>query len=408
MRSEWKLASYLLQNGTQASGLRGILPPDGDRDGDLNERQVAMILDLVDRGLDVNSYEDEEHGRISTLSFGVSIEHYAMVCFLLEKGARVSCFRPRSRWSPLHLAMQGQSQIFSRETTKALLSLGADVTAHEFIYWKMFHKCSESSTIEKFGNWLMARSPDRRPSDYRYEDSLCFRGTPVQAACFGGCTRAFRVLEQAGADVHASAADGSGLTALQAAIHDGPKFRDNAANLPGTNAQDEIIENLIQVGADINAPAAADAGFTALQMAILQNQKAITKTLLKLGADIHCRSSVKVGCTALQAAAIAGNVDMFFTLLEANADVNSASGSEYGMTALQAACRVDNVEMAEALLDRGADVNAFPCRVRGATALQYAAMNGNLDLVVRLLEAGANINGPAATVDGRTAVEAAA
>lgn len=407
--TEWEKASCLFKNGAQASSLRGIpLPYDHEMvwgDGQM-EDQVAMVFDLVDRGLDINSY-DHEKDNISALSFGLLAKNSALVRFLLEKGARVCCFPPRSRWSPLHLAMQGRSDIFSAETAKVLISRGADVTAYEFICWNQTHKCSESETIPTFGYWLMTHLIDGSAWKHRGRNFLCFRGTPLQAACFGGHARSFRVIEQAGADVHASAGDGSGFTALQAAIHGGPAFRDDVRNLAGTNAQDEIVESLIRAGADVNAPAAIDAGFTALQMAILQKREGITKKLLNLGADIHCRSSIKVGCTALQAAVIAANDELVFNFLEAKANVNSVSGSEYGKTALQAACCNGNTKIVEALLDRGADVNAPPCRVRGATALQYAAMQGNLDLVVRLLEAGADINGPAAAVDGRTALEAA-
>jgi ankyrin repeat protein len=121
-----------------------------------------MILDLVDRGLDVNSYDDE-HGTISALSFGISAQNFATVRSLLKRGARVCCSPPRSRWSPLHLAMQGGKDISSLETAKALLSRGADVNSYEFICWDRAHKCSEPDTISRFGNWLMTHPSGSKP-----------------------------------------------------------------------------------------------------------------------------------------------------------------------------------------------------------------------------------------------------
>lgn len=409
---DWRLlglALSLVDEGADASSVQGLGRYEylGVTQPYVNRtlaEQANVILEMVELGMDINSCSTKQD-TIPVLCYGIEIQDFAIVKWALDRGADASRFPPQSGWSPLHSTMRGYPEIFASETTKALISQGADMHGYELICTdggsaRPTNRYSASKIIHRIGRWLMTGS----------KKGFCFTGTPFQAASFWGSQRAMKILLKAGADQHAPAAAGSGFTALQAAAF---RTRRTALFRNMTRSRDiddciQIVEDLIRAGADINAPAATDAGFTALQIAILEKNTKLIEILLDKGADIHCTASKRVGCTALQAAAAKGNVKLVMKLLQANVDVNAAPGSEYGRTALQAACFANKMEIAEALLDRGADVNYPPCRVRGATALQYAAMNGNLDLVVRLLEMGADINGSAAAVDGRTALEAAA
>lgn len=385
------LAHLLLEAGADASQNAGFIhkPSWPDYDGLWQD----VMCQAIENGADINSYNIDK-GRIPYLQVAIDAEDFAMVSFLLCRGARTTRPPGPGMLSPLHMAVSRPKDVFAHETAKFLLSYGADLEAYELFHLAE-HCCPWSIPFSSSERALWSK-PRATIGRGLLEGNLTifgFHGTPFQAACFSGSRLVIRLLRDVGADIQAPASTEMGFTALQIAVARG---------------RDQIVQELLEAGVDINAPSANHAGFTALQCAILSKNSKLTNRLLASGADVNAPAATDVGCTALQAAAMTRNVELVRALLDAGADANAPGGNEYGRTALEAACFEDMTDVAELLLEHGADVNARPCRIRGATALQCAAMKGNLDLVIKLLEQGANIDAPGAEEWGRTALEAAA
>lgn len=360
--------------------------------GDMVSRRDIMWK-AVALGSDINDFR-EQH-TIPFLSLAIMDEDYAMVDFLISKGANVTRYPRSGMCSPLHLAVSRSSDVFIYTTTKAIIARGANVNAPEYITLsgRSFFEAREDPYWRNFGDFFVNYYFIR---NFYFDGDFTvpfFRATPVQAACLYGKMTAVQLLFENGGDINAPASEPRGFTALQLAV----LIRNK-----------DIVQYLLDNGAHFNSPSAAEVGLTALQCAIFIDDAKSINMLISLGADAGAPAAARIGYTALQAALINDNLELAHTLLASGVDVNAAGGSESGRTALQAACYNNNLELAEILLQHSADVNAPPCKFRGATALQCAAMNGNLDLVVKLLDCGADIDAPGAEVCGRTALQAAA
>lgn len=364
----------------QARGI--VLLYDDDIELEYRDKQLAFVLDLVDNGADINDY-NESRDTQPFLQAAIRLQDFALVTFLLSRGAKVTRDSQPKDFSPLHLTMKSQNPAFVLENSKALVRYGADIHAYETMKFKVYQSLIPSRV----------RGASVYGGQVKF-DSLMVDVTPVQLAAARGNHRAINWLLQEGADLNAPAAKDIGFTALQLAIL--------------YNQKDAFVQHLINAGADINVPAASKEGYTALQAAIATGQDELASRLIHLGANINALPGSEVGLTALQAAALSDSEPLVFQLLAAGAEVNAPAASQNGRTALQAASFNTNMKIVEALLARGADVNAPPGQMAGATALQFASMRGHLDLVMKLLKAGADINAPAAVDDGRTALQGAA
>ncbi|KAH6967929.1 ankyrin repeat-containing domain protein [Ilyonectria sp. MPI-CAGE-AT-0026] len=342
-RNNLALVKLLLEYGADISHVKGITPCGERYEEEVQADWVQLVLTLVEHGVDINSYSST----LKTCSFlqaAISVGDFAMIRFLLDRGANPnSCLNP-DELHPLHGIMEIRNEIFVLETLNTLIALGADISTSCFL-----DQCEVDTMADM-------------TSPYTGLDGLRLPVTPLQAAVYYGHRRAVGVLLQAGANIDALAAGGFSFTALQVAII-GQRI----------GQHDGLVDFLLEAGANINAPAASEIGFTALQAAILTNKDDLANRLLLAGAEINAPGALRQGITALQAAVLQGNGALI-----------------------------------QQLLSRGADINASPCGHRGATALQYAAMNGNFDLVVQLLENGADINAACSTTEGRTALEGAA
>ena len=212
---------------------------------------------------------------------------------------------------------------------------------------------------------------------------------PVVEAARSGDEVLLRTLVERGADVNATAGDGS--TALLWASH---------RDLP------ESVELLIEAGADVNR--ANDLGATPLWAASENGSLAVVDQLLDAGADPN--RSLRHGETPLMAVARSGNAGVAAALLEHGADPN-ATGPRH-QTALMWAVLNLAPDVVKVLVDRGADVHArtdVTVQLKahephthiqnqgwfehgGNTALMFAARVGDVESARHLVAAGADVN----------------
>ena len=141
-----------------------------------------------------------------------------------------------------------------------------------------------------------------------------------------------------------------------------------------------------EAGADINASSALHSGMTALQAASSAGRLDVIEVLLNAGADVNASPASHSGMTALQAASIAGSQAVVSLLLGAGADFRSSAEVPPRKTALQIAVEYGNIEIVETLLDVVArDYSLFSPK-DGEILLRIAASNGHLGIVCLLLD----------------------
>jgi uncharacterized protein len=140
---------------------------------------------------------------------------------------------------------------------------------------------------------------------------------------------------------------------------------------------------LIQGGANVDATASD--GTTALEWAVHRDDVPLIDALLKAHANVGVANGY--GSTAMAEAAIYGDSVVIEKLLAAGADVESANAD--GQTALMIVARAGNMRAAQLLLRHGANVNAVETW-RGQTALMWAAAQSCPDMVRLLLKHGAH------------------
>lgn len=324
---------------------RGTYAPDEGMAVEHRDDEVEFVMNLIDNGADINGY-NESWGTRPFLQVAIQLQDFALVTFLLSRGAKVTRDPQPKDFSPLHLTMNSQNSVFVLETSKALVRHGADIHAHENM------ECQAEYIINMFREEIV-------------------NVTPVQFAVAQRNQRVFNWLLQEGADLNAPAAQTAGFTVLQAAIATG---------------QDELTSQLLQLGANINALPGGEVGLTALQAAVLRPSEPLVFQLLAAGAEVNAPAASQNGRTALQAASFNGNMEIVEALLARGADVNAPPCQRAGATALQFAAMQGHLDLVMKLLEVGADVNAPPAVNDGRTALQGAAENGRLDIVHLLLQ----------------------
>jgi ankyrin repeat protein len=233
-------------------------------------------------------------------------------------------------------------------------------------------------------------------------------GGSLLGAVRSGRIDAVRDLLGQGADVNASAADGT--TALIEAV--------------GAR-QSEIADLLLEAGADPNA--VNRYGMSALHLAARDADASSVEVLLAAGADPSV--ALPEGETVLMAAAKSGDPAILRALLESGSIADGASyGSAtrvvnapdpnaregwYGQTALMWAAAGGHAEAMRLLIEAGAEVDQASSRIAAPeieperrqggfvyasipegrlTALHFAAREGQLDAVRTLIDAGANLD----------------
>ena len=166
------------------------------------------------------------------------------------------------------------------------------------------------------------------------------------------------------------AADSTSATLLDAA-----ESGDHAAALRLLSAK----------GANVNATAAD--GSTAIMYAAANDDLELVRALIKAGANVKLKN--QFGTSALTEAAIIGSAPIIDALLKAGADPNFRTTD--GETPLMAAARSGKIDAAKALLAAGADINAKE-NWGGQSAIMWAAAQGQADMVKYLASKDASLN----------------
>lgn len=226
----------------------------------------------------------------------------------------------------------------------------------------------------------------------------------IVASAVHGNLAAVKLLIDAGADVKARDAGGTGAVWAAAMAGDA-----------------KVLAELLARGGDPNEQDTNRLGQTALMNAAAQGSADAVRVLLKAGADVHLRSrppmTIKAGLqdrgemTALLWAAPNGDREIVRMLLNAHADPNVR---EYrGMNALTLAVTSErqDASLVRLLLEKTADVNAKDNN--GLTTLDWARKWGDDTGIVRILKHGSAPPGPPAaaphplsrTVTARQAIE---
>jgi ankyrin repeat protein len=165
------------------------------------------------------------------------------------------------------------------------------------------------------------------------------------------------------------------LTAADTTLLDAAASGDHAAAL-----------RLLSVkGANVNATAAD--GSTAIMYAAANNDPELVRALIKAGANVKLKS--QLGTSAITEAAIIGSAPIIEALLKAGADPNFKTPN--GETPLMAAARSGKVDAAKTLLDAGAYINTKETWGE-QSALMWAAAQSQADMVKFLASKGANLN----------------
>src|ERR1700733_1385095 len=138
-------------------------------------------------------------------------------------------------------------------------------------------------------------------------------------------------------------------------------------------------------GADVNATAAD--GTTAIMYASANGDLELVRALIKAGANVKLKN--QFGTSALTEAAIIGSAPIIEALLKAGADSNFRTPN--GETPLMAAARTGKIDAAKALLAAGADINAKETWGE-QSALMWAAAQSQADMVKFLASNGASLN----------------
>ncbi|MDD9999400.1 MAG: ankyrin repeat domain-containing protein, partial [Rhodospirillaceae bacterium] len=246
-------------------------------------------------------------------------------------------------WTDLHWA----AALNSSELAKALLDLGADVSA--------------------------ALHQDAEPLSDRLMQSMRELGLklefprvgyqPLHIAVLADAKDALAVLFAAGAETDARAKQSSFTLLHMAASADSKK----------------VAPVLVERGADVNAKNTW--GETPLHLAARRNAGDVAAVLIERGADVNAKSNEvsgksNTGLTPLHLAARQNAEDVAAVLIERGADVNAKGNmgfgrSNTGLTPLHLAARRNAEDVAAVLIERGADVNAKSNT--GLTPLHLAA-----------------------------------
>lgn len=225
--------------------------------------------------------------------------------------------------------------------------------------------------------------------------------TALHVAVQSGSDETVRLLIEAGANVHATTADGE--TALEwlfkttlnkpeeemvrlllnagAEVKILGKRKLSFLHIAARCGNEAVLHALIQAGIDVNI-IADDNGGTALHTAVKYGTETATRVLLGAGVDIEARALLTQE-TALHKASTYGTDAVVALLLEAGADIGATNLNGY--TALHNASKRGDPAIVKLLLQAGADINART--IYNETALRVAKRYGNKAVVQVLTEA---------------------
>jgi ankyrin repeat protein len=262
--------------------------------------------------------------------------------------------------------------------------------------------------------------------------------TPLVVAVEKGDLPAIQLLVDAGADFNASAAQGTGHTALAAAVRNNNiglvrYLLDHGAALDELSLIAAVCQSLemMQVLLQARSPRYQDYrrgfGCRALRCAIISSKSLIIEALITSGIDLDLitkdvpyekeywkdNSDQWHGVASLQIAIKYDRSDgkwIIQMLLNKGANPNQAMKGEYGRRtiALLLAIEQNSLQIVNMLIAAGAAVNPRPPESMERTPLQYASECGDIDITLALIEHGADVNASPYRDSGATALQFAA
>lgn len=366
---------------------------------------IPLVSYLLGRGVDIEGLS----GRWEDTALQVAVDegNAELLKLLIEKGANVNATPTgrEHRGSALHLA------VHKPEMLRLLLENGADPTVKNLKMPSVLERAVIANNIESI-QLLLDHNAPLEESDRTHQDDW----TALLLAAFFGYPQAFRLLADAGADVHAKYG-ARGHTVLHLAMDEVDSFPACLEYRTSVDVQDingdtplhtvrpstplEHFKLLVRAGARLDIR--NKEGLTPLSNAISRGSPEVAEYLLSKSGTEIVNSVSDIHGTALHIACSHTKLDLVKKLLERDVDVNLAVNSVVG-TPLQSAilcinssATVDRISTAgggsddiaaivDLLISAGADVSAVGGQF--GTAVAAAALQGSATLLRNIIEKG--------------------
>ena len=347
-----------LKTAPESSLRARIFGPSGTPANDVHSAarngQTEVILDLLDKGADIDS---RSASNWTALQVAAAHDESEAVDSLLSHGAKIDLAKDNDL-TALHLAAaNGHFEI-----VKALLRPGADprlkTLKENFTALHLAAVRGQEPVVE----FLLEHTED-------LEARAHYGMTALHCASREGHDICVSLLAQAGANVNTRAEPEDDTPLISAA----------------TSGNPSTILTLLHHGAEMDA--VQRSGRTAVLAAAYFGDLDATRTLINEGASLDIMDSD--GYTALRCAIQWGHPEVALALLQTRIRVNT-SYTAHGDTALHMAVSRGYLEVAEQLMHQGADLHA--CDIDGDPPLQWAVEKGNEKMVKSLLRHGADVN----------------
>jgi ankyrin repeat protein len=327
------------------------------------ENGILSVAEMIDLGIDVNSYSRKQNTALYVASMKGYIE---LVKLLLDKGASVDLLND-GKYTALYTA----SQNGYTEVVKILLDKGASVDLLNDGKYTALYKSSQNGHTEVVKLLLDKGASVNLLNDGKY--------TALYTSSQNGHTEVVKILLDKGASV--DFLNSGKATALYIASNKG---------------HTETVKLLLAAGASIDL--INEDKFTALYMASKNGHTDTVKLLLDAGASVNILNVSKY--TALYTASQEGHTEIVKLLLDKGASVDLLNDGKY--TALYTATQEGHTEIVKLLLDAGASVDFI--NAGKFTALYTASRKGHANIVKLLLDKGASVD---IVVNGETIYEIA-
>lgn len=352
----------------------------------------TMVKFLISAGADVNKSFSHGGGEATALALAIQRCHHNIVKILLEEGAHFNADQVISGFSPLGLAWDKSSPIYSMLRERLLLSDERDV-------FELIDAATKGN--RELGHILLQRGTVQVVD---LERALC-------KAVKLGKVGAVGTFLRRGVDPDARL-----VRLLQNSVRasDGVEGKPPiilAANCISYEDVPDLIYLLIKAGAKVDDETAREIYLQAEKPKSVRMQRDLQRR------STHCISyrilavlldsgynAAWVRPSLLVSSAALGRISNCGELLEMGTPIN-----EYGLNGkspLQVAASGGYLPLVQLLLSRGADVNLAPSsKPNGKTALYAALKAGRYEVANCLIDSGADVTARMSTESGMTALE---